>query len=119
MFWIVLIVLISYKCGTYIQGFLVKSNFRGGQMETVKKKRKRKKKKKKPCKFNTLLFSFLYSKIYLGTSNRIFNSLVNRLSIINSLCNLRGIETFYDHSVCFFNFSSAHKDQQSKMHIIA
>ena len=72
------------------------SSLRGGQMETVKKE-------KEKNNVNSIYYYFLFfiKKQSLGTSKRIFNFLVNRLSIINSLCNPRGIETFYDHA-CFF-----------------
>ena len=56
LFWLVLIVLISYKYGTYMYGCLATLSLRGGQMETVKREQK--------CKFNTLFFSLLKNKVY-------------------------------------------------------
>ena len=73
------------------------SSLRGGQNETVKKKKEGKN------NINSVYYSFLFfiKKQSFGTLKKIFNFLVNRLIIVNSLCYPRAIETFYDHP-CFF-----------------
>ena len=74
------------------------------------------------ARFNTLqmwnIRIGLLKKQSLGASKRIFNFIVNRLSIINSLSNPHGRNRNLLWSSLFL-FSSAHKDQQSKMHVMA